>query len=61
VKKHRFNVIVNDPVADEIQKAVDYYKEKQKPLGSRFYNAAKKILKSLENDAQQCNCSEAGF
>jgi len=46
LEKHHFNVIVNDLVADEIQEAVDYYKEKQKSLGSRFYSAAKKALKS---------------
>ncbi len=51
MKKHRFKIIINDPVADEIQKTVDYYKEKQKSLGTRFYNLAKKTLKSLEKDA----------
>lgn len=51
MKKHRFNVIVNAPVINEIQKAVDFYKEKQKSLGPRFYNTTKKVLKSLEQDA----------
>ncbi len=51
MNKHHFNVILNDAVADEIQEAVNYYKEKQKSLGKRFYKAAKKTLKSLENDA----------
>lgn len=51
MKKHHFNVIVNDEVAGEIQEAVDYYKEKQKTLGTRFYNITKKALKSLEKDA----------
>ena len=51
MKKNSFNIIVNDSVADEIQKAVDFYKEKQKSLGSHFYNTTKKVLKSLENDA----------
>lgn len=51
MKKHHFNVVVNDAVADEIQDAVDYYKEKLKSLSARFYNSAKKSLKSLEHDA----------
>ena len=51
MNKHHFYVIVNDAVADEIQEAVDYYKVKQKSLGTRFYNSAKKLLKSLEQDA----------
>jgi hypothetical protein len=51
VKKRLFNVIVIDPVADEIQEAVDYYKGKQESLGAQFFSAAKKTLQSLENDA----------
>lgn len=51
MKKHRFKVVINNQVTNEIQEAVDYYKEKQPSLGIRFYNAAKKTLKSLENDA----------
>lgn len=51
MKKHLFNVIINDAVADELQEAVDYYKEKQKTLGQKFYKATKKTLKSLKKDA----------
>ena len=51
MKKHRFNIIINDAVADEIQEAVDYYKEKQKSLGNRFYTTVKRTLKSLQKDA----------
>lgn len=38
-------------MADDIQEAVDYYKEKQKTLGVRFYNAVKKSIQSLEKEA----------
>lgn len=51
MKKHLFKVIVNDVLADDIQEAVDYYKEKQKSLATRFYYNSKKLLKSLEQDA----------
>lgn len=51
MNKSSFKVIVNDHVVDEIQEAVDFYKEKQKSLGKRFYKSAKKTIKALENDA----------
>ena len=38
-------------MATDIQEAVDYYKEKQKPLGRRFYDAVKKSIQSLEKEA----------
>ena len=51
MKENRFIVSINDVVTNEIQEAVDYYKEKQKTLGQKFYKATKKSLKSLEKDA----------
>lgn len=51
MNKHHFNIILSDSVATDIQEAVDYYKEKQKPLGRRFYDAVKKSIQSLEKEA----------
>jgi mRNA-degrading endonuclease RelE of RelBE toxin-antitoxin system len=51
VKKHNFNVILNNSLSDDIQEAVNYYKSKNKDLGARFYNKVKAKLKTLKKDA----------
>jgi mRNA-degrading endonuclease RelE of RelBE toxin-antitoxin system len=51
VKKHNFNVILNNSLSDDIQEAVNYYKSKNKDLGTRFYNKVKAKLKTLKKDA----------
>lgn len=49
--KKSFHVILNTGVADDIQEAVDYYKNKEKSLGLKFYQSAKNTIKTLTDDA----------
>jgi len=49
--KHKFNVIANDHVSEDIQEAVNFYNQKKDSLRTRFYNSAKREMNSLKNDA----------
>ncbi|RYM34904.1 hypothetical protein ERX46_05880 [Brumimicrobium glaciale] len=49
--KHFFKVIINEHAAQDIQKGVDFYNEKQDSLGTRFYTSSKATPKSLNKDA----------
>lgn len=49
--KHKFNVIANDHVSEDIQEIVNFYNQKKDLLGTRFYNSAKREMNSLKKDA----------
>ncbi|MES2587798.1 MAG: type II toxin-antitoxin system RelE/ParE family toxin [Bacteroidota bacterium] len=51
MKKHNFKIELSDSFADDVKEAIQYYNEKQKDLGIRFYDNLKAKLKSLKKDA----------
>ncbi len=51
MKKRNFNIVRHPKVKNDLQEAIDYYNNKQKGLGDKFYFIAKKEKKALIFDA----------
>lgn len=51
MKKRNFNIVRHPKVKNDLQEAIDYYNNKQKGLGDKFYFIAKKEMESLSKDA----------
>lgn len=48
---NKFNIIINSGASDDIESIADWYEDRTKGLGKRFYKEAKKHIRLLYTNA----------